>query len=140
MRSNTTAIPELSSTYSGQWSAYMQSETSIVTKIDTESEYVIDGDVILMFTANHSYEFTVTDSSAGRGQLSGGALKDQKVDATSSALIQTGYGAVFNIELHGSRFRLATSDIVKLVYVREHERLPVQILKFLSAGSATANC
>jgi hypothetical protein len=140
MRANATAIPSLNSTHSGQWSAYMQSETSIVTKIDSESEYLSDGDVILIFTANHSYEFTVTDSFDRRGLLTGGALGDQKVGASSSALIQTGYGAMFDIELNGSRFRLVTSDIVSLVYIREHERMPKQMLKFSSADSATANC
>ena len=135
MRANATAIPSSNSTYSGQWSAYMQSETSIVTKIDSESDYIIEGDVILIFTANHSYEFTVTDSFARRGLLGGGALGDQKVSANSSALIQTGYGAAFDVELHGSRFRLVTSDIVSLVYIRDHERLPKQILKFSSADA-----
>ncbi len=134
------AIPNFNSTYSGQWSGYMQSETSIVTKIDSESEYISDGDVILMFTTNHSYEFTVTDSFGRRGLLTGGTLGDQKVGATSSALIQTGYGAAFEIELHGSRFRLATSDIVNLVYIRGNERLGKQILMFSSADPVTASC
>ena len=133
MTTHAIAIPNLSSTRYGQWSKSMESEMSIVTKIESESEYIMDGDVIMIFTANHSYEFTVTDGQARRGLLRGGTLGEQQFTAISSSSIQEGYGAGFEVELHSRLCRLMTSDVTSLICIRERERTKKEILKFSSA-------
>src|SRR5215203_3297360 len=83
----------------------MISEFSVPTEIEGEYDFVRDGDVILIVTANHSYQFTVSDSDARCGLLSGGTLGERKFDATASSSIQEGYGVTFHIGWPGSCYR-----------------------------------
>jgi hypothetical protein len=108
----------------------MMSEFSIPTEIEGEIDFARDGDVIFIVTANHSYEFAVSDSEAKRGLLSGGTLGESKFEATTSSSIQEGYGVVFNIGLPGSTYRMVTSDVKELVCVREGESAARQFIKF----------
>jgi hypothetical protein len=109
----------------------MISEMSNATEIDSESDYVTDGDVIVILTSNHSYEFKVTDSHRKCGLIRGGALRDEQFSAACSSSIQEGYGAGFNVEFHGRLFKLLTSDVTSLVCIRKGKRTKMPIVKFL---------
>jgi len=113
-----------------QKKGYMQFETSIATKIDEESDYVRNGDVILIVTANHAYQFTVSDSHARRGSLTGGALGEKDFHATSRSLIHEGYGARFDVGAPGPPSRMETSEVRELVCIREGEKAGLEIIKF----------
>jgi hypothetical protein len=108
----------------------MKYETSIATKIEAEPDYVEDGDVILIMTANHSYQFAVSDSQARRGLLTGGALGERQFMATSSSLIEQGYSARFDVGLANSVCRILTSDVIDLVCIRKGEQAGQQTIRF----------
>jgi hypothetical protein len=117
-------------TGAGQWSRYMNSELNFATEIEGESDYVTDGDVIMIFTSNHSYQFEVTDSHKKHGLICGGALGDEQFTAACSSSIQEGYGASFDVEFHGRLCRLLTSDVMSVVSVRKGTRSKIPIVKF----------
>jgi hypothetical protein len=116
----------------------MNSELSIPTEIEDESDYVRDGDVILIVTANHSYQFVVSDSESRRGLLTGGALGERQFNATTSSSLQEGYGVRFDLGLPESCWRMVTSDVIELVCVRQGESATREIIKFPAFASAMA--
>ena len=117
----------------------VQSEFNVATKIDDESDYVRDGDLIQIDTVNHSYQFAVKNRDAKRGLLKGGALGEGEFTATLSSSLQRGYGASFKVWLNGSLCRLMTSDVLNLVCIRRGERSPGAIMKFPSLNCDTGN-
>ena len=108
----------------------MISEFSVPTEIEGEYDFVRDGDVILIVTANHSYQFAVSDSEARCGLLSGGTLGERRFDAITSSSLQEGYGVTFYIGSPGSCYRMVTSDVKELICVREGERASLEFIKF----------
>src|SRR5215203_5882214 len=114
----------------------MISEFSVPTEIEGEYDLVRDGDVILIVTANHSYQFAVSDSEARCGLVSGGTLGERKFDATASSSIQEGCGVVFDIGSSGLCYRMVTSDVKELICVREGERASREFIRFPSFPSA----
>lgn len=114
----------------------MLSEFSIPTAIEGEYDFVRDGDVILIVTANHSYQFAVSDSEARCGLLSGGTLGERKFKAITSSSLQEGYGVTFHIGTPGSCYRMVTSDVKELICVREGERASREFIKFPGLVSA----
>src|SRR5215216_3530228 len=114
----------------------MISEFSVPTEIEGEYDFVRDGDVILIVTANHAYQFAVSDSEARCGLLSGGTLGERKFDATTSSSIQEGCGVVFDIGWPGCCYRMMTSDVKELICVREGERASREFIKFPGFVSA----
>src|SRR5215217_7875720 len=113
----------------------MISEFSVPTEIEGEYDFVRDGDVILIVTANHAYQFAVSDSEARCGLLSGGTLGERKFDATTSSSIQEGCGVVFDIGSPGVCYRMLTSDVKELICVREGERASRESIRFPSFPS-----
>src|SRR5215203_5730917 len=113
----------------------MISEFSVPTEIEGEYDFVRDGDVILIVTANHSYQFTVSDSDARCGLLSGGTLGERKFDATTSSSIQEGCAATFDLGSPGSWYRMVTSDVKELICVREGEQASREFIRFPSFPS-----
>ena len=114
----------------------MISECSVPTEIEGEHDIVRDGDVILIVTANHSYQFAVSDSEARCGLLSGGTLGEREFDAITSSSLQEGYGVTFHIGTPGSCYRMVTSDVKELICVREGGRVSREFIKFPSFVSA----
>ena len=110
----------------------MISEFSVPTEIEGKYDFVRDGDLILIVTANHSYQFAVSDSEARCGLVSGGTLGERMFDATASSSIQEGYGVTFQIGWPGSCYRMVTSDVKELICVREGERASREFIKFPS--------
>jgi hypothetical protein len=115
----------------------MISEFSVPTEIEGEYDFVRDGDVILIVTANHSYQFAVSDSEGRCGLLSGGTLGERKFNAITSSSLQEGYGVTFHIGSPGSCYRMVTSDVKELICVREGERASREFIKFPGFVSAT---
>src|SRR5215203_6750003 len=114
----------------------MISEFSVPTEIEGEYDFVRDGDVILIVTANHSYQFAVSDSDARCGLLSGGTLGERKFDARTSSSIQEGCGVVFDIGSPGFCYRMVTSDVKELICVREGEQASREFIRFPKFVSA----
>jgi hypothetical protein len=114
----------------------MNSELSISTEIEGEYDYVRDGDVILIVTANHTYQFVVSDSESRRGLLTGGTLGEGQFNARTSSSLQEGYGVRFDVGLPGSCCRMVTSDVIELVCVRQGESATKEIIKFPASASA----
>ena len=111
-------------------STAMTSEFSIPTAIEGEQDFVINGDVIFIVTGNHSYRFEVTDCESRRGLLSGGTLGEREFNASTSSSFQQGYGVNFKIGLPNACYRMATSDVVELICVRQGESTRRGIVKF----------
>ena len=110
----------------------MISEFNVPTEIEGECDFVRDGDVILIVTANHSYQFTVSDCEARCGLLSGGTLGERKFNAITGSSLQEGYGVTFYIGSPGSCYRMVTSDVKELICVRAGARASCEFIKFPS--------
>jgi hypothetical protein len=110
----------------------MTDETSIAKTIEQESDSVRDGDVILIDTANHTYQLEVIDSCARVGLLSGGALGERKFGVSVGSLLEEGYAAEFVIRLAGSVCRMVTSDVTDLVFIRDGQKAPRKAVRFPS--------
>ena len=115
----------------------MISEFSVPTEIEGECELVRDGDVILIVTANHSYQFAVSDSEARCGLLSGGTLGESKFKAITSSSLQEGYGVTFFIRSPSSCYRMVTSDVKDLILLREGAGASREFIKFPCFPSET---
>ena len=113
----------------------MISEFSVPTEIEGEYDLVRDGDVILIVTANHSYQFAVSDSEARCGLLSGGTLGERKFNAITSSSLQEGHGVTFDFGSPGSCYRMMTSDVKERICVREGERASREFIRFPSFPS-----
>ena len=109
------------------------------TKAEVKTDYVKDGDVIRLATANSSYEFSVCDCGARRGLLTGGALGEGPFNAFANSLLEEGYGARFLVALSGSTCRLVTSDIVNLVCIRDGQVAARKTIKFPTLDSGVKN-
>ena len=90
-------------------------------KVEVEFDAVRDGDVIRIMTENSSYEFVVTDSRTRRGLLTGGALGDRQLNASSTSLLHEGDSARFLVRLEMTHCRVVTSAVKDLVLIRNSE-------------------